>query len=406
MKASARKGSERFCVVEFTNPSGATAYRVTGRTAHRKRIRENFRTHGEAVARKSELEIESANLESAAKPLVTRLTVDQLAVAERAFDRLAGKPLLDAVEYYLKNFSEPDRRLTVADAFARFIGERKAANLRPLSIRNLESKCAELVNRYGSRQVAEVNADALRPLIFKPTRGAKARDNHRRALNAFFAWALKQRFCASNPVAAIDRIRVDRDEPAILSPEQTETLLQAAQAHKGGVLVPYIALAMFAGLRPTELARLEWAKIDLASKTITIGSTVAKMRGRRIVEMEENLVEWLRPFAKGKTPIVGTNWRKDFDAVKQAAGFGTPTDDRPHLQPWTQDIMRHTGISFHLAKHQHEGKTAAWAGNSPDIIQRHYKGLVSPADVSRFWSIVPKLPKGKIAKVNFKQNAA
>ena len=51
------------------------------------------------------------------------------------------------------------------------------------------------------------------------------------------------------------------------------------------------------------------------------------------------------------------------------------------------DILRHTAISMHLAAHSNEGLTAAWAGNSPDIIQRHYKGLVRPADASDFWQI-------------------
>jgi hypothetical protein len=49
--------------------------------------------------------------------------------------------------------------------------------------------------------------------------------------------------------------------------------------------------------------------------------------------------------------------------------------------------MRHTAISMHLAKHEHEGKTAAWAGNSPDIIQRHYKGLVKAKDAEAFWCL-------------------
>ncbi len=47
----------------------------------------------------------------------------------------------------------------------------------------------------------------------------------------------------------------------------------------------------------------------------------------------------------------------------------------------------HPAISTHLAYFQHEGKTATWAGNSPDIIQRHYKGLVKPGDAKEFWAI-------------------
>ena len=88
--------------------------------------------------------------------------------------------------------------------------------------------------------------------------------------------------------------------------------------------------------------------------------------------------------------------------MKLAAGFGNPdlkpdgeeTDaakqQREALKPWTPDILRHTGISNHLADFQNEGKTAAWAGNSPDIIQRHYKGLVKQADAKEFWKLTPE----------------
>jgi integrase len=172
--------------------------------------------------------------------------------------------------------------------------------------------------------------------------------------------------------------------------------LSAARTYKGGSLTPYVALALFAGLRPTELARLSWDRISLKSKTITIGSDVAKMRSKRIVEMSDNLREWLSPFAVTKPPIVGTNWRRDFDAIKLAVDFGNPKriskqdkEKHPELKPWTQDIMRHTAISYHLARYQHEGRTAQWAGNSPDMVQRHYKGLVKLTDSRRFWRLLP-----------------
>jgi len=85
--------------------------------------------------------------------------------------------------------------------------------------------------------------------------------------------------------------------------------------------------------------------------------------------------------------------------VKGKAGYGGRSGEQSELKPWTADVMRHTGISHHLALHQHEGKTATWAGNSPDVIQRHYKGLVNKNDAKAFWAIVPtaaKPAKGKI----------
>lgn len=388
-----------FRIVEFINPSEATAYRVTGWTLDGKRIRENFKDHGEAVARKSELEIQAANLESAARPVVTRLTPEQAAQAEAAFNTLDGKPLMEAIRYYLDNYREPVRKITVKDGFAQFIKEREAANLRPLSLKNLRAKTSELLRECGDRILGDIGADTLRGMIFKPTRGPKAKDNYRRAIHAFFRWAQTQGYAAENPAAKITPIKADRQEPAIMTPQEAEALLTAAAGFKEGTLVPYVAIALFAGLRPTELARMKWDRIDQKGKVITIGSDVAKMRSKRLVAMSGNLVAWLAPYAIRRKPIVGPNWRRDFDVVKEAAGWGGRAGEEereaPKLREWPQDIMRHTAITYHFAKSQHEGKTAIWAGNSPDIIQRHYKGLAKPAEARKFWRIKP-LAKGKI----------
>ncbi len=403
------RGKGLFRILEYTNPSGNKAFRVTGWTLDGERIRQNFSDHAKAVAKLQELEIQTANLETAARPVVTRLTPEQAAEAEAAYKQLDGKPLPLAVRYFLDNYREPVRKITVADAFKKFIAEREAANLRPLSIVNLKSRAKELVETCGNRILGEIGTDTLRELIFKPSRSPRTRGNVRRVLHAFFAWAHKHQYAAENCAAKIDPIKADRGEPAILTVEQADEILAAARTFKHGDLTPYVALGLFAGLRPTELSRLSWSRIDLKAKTITIGSDIAKMRSKRIVEMSDNLREWLSPFAVSKPPIVGTNWRRDFDQLKLAIGYGNPKrlskedqEKHPHLKPWTQDVMRHTAISFHLARYQHEGKTASWAGNSPDMVQRHYKGLVTKAQARRFWKILPpsnrKVAQPKTAK--------
>ena len=73
--------------------------------------------------------------------------------------------------------------------------------------------------------------------------------------------------------------------------------------------------------------------------------------------------------------------------MKHAAGFNGPDgckDERgKKLRPWLQDYIRHSAISMYLAKHQHEGEAGTWAGNSPNVIHRHYKGLVKEADAMK-----------------------
>jgi integrase len=402
------KGKGLFRIVEFTNASGTTAYRVTGWTLNGKRVRTNFAEQADAIQELQRLEFETANLKDAARAVVTRLTPEQAAEAEAAYAALEGKPLLPAIRWYLENYREPVTKIAVATAFDEFIKEKQKANKRPLTIRNLELKCRELKLLHGTKNVSDIGAPVMRDLIFKPERGPVARDNYRRALNGFFAWAKSKGYCESNPVDSIERIEADESDPQALSIEEAQNLMNAAASYKDGKLVPFVALALFAGMRPDqELKRITWDDINCDSETITVSGKVAKMRSKRVIEAvclvdkqgkketkrPSNLFQWLRPHANKdpKTPIKGANWRRDFDAVKLLAGFGTPEEgeDKPKLKPWVQDYMRHTAISYHFAWCQHEGKTAMWAGNSPDIVHRKYKDLVKPENVRKFWSIAP-----------------
>ncbi len=46
-------------------------------------------------------------------------------------------------------------------------------------------------------------------------------------------------------------------------------------------------------------------------------------------------------------------------------------------------------LSHHLSWFDDENRTALWAGNSPRIIHKHYRGLVSSTDAESFWTMVP-----------------
>ncbi len=393
----------RFRIITFTNPSRETVFRVTGFTKDGRRVRQNFPTEVEATIRQHELENEFHGLPQAQGRLVsTRLTEEQVREAELAFNQLEGRPLLPAIRFYLENFREPSIRIPLPTAFAQFIEAKKAGNNRPDTIRSLHYKIRSFIGNHAEKSVSDILPDHIAAEIHRNGLSPVSKSNVRRALHSFFEWCATrkpQAYCTGNPVKSIEPVKVDRDEPKILPLDGVKRLVQAAQAHKQGVCMPYVALGLFCAIRPTELARLSWNEIDLQDKTVTIGAKLAKMRQRRIVEIPKNAVQFLAPHALAKTPIKGKNARRDFDAVKAAAGYGGRSGEKTALQPWTADIMRHTGISHHLAQHQHEGKTASWAGNSPDVIQRHYKGLVNKQDAKAFWAIAPSAADAKIIKL-------
>ncbi|MGZ4987664.1 MAG: tyrosine-type recombinase/integrase, partial [Limisphaerales bacterium] len=251
--------------------------------------------------------------------------------------------------------------------------------------------------------------------------------NDRLAASNFLNWCTRRQFATANNMAPIDKPAVDTHEPRVLSVGDCRKLLAAAREYNGGTLLPYVAISLFAGLRPAEISRLNWDRIDLTDGTITLDGSMAKTRQRRIVKLPENAVAWLLPVAPQRPVLVPAAFARHFGRIQKAVGFGnhefevarqtkahekavakakkagralppTPAKVAP-LRPWVQDYMRHTAISMYLATHKHEGEAASWAGNSPNVIHRHYKGLVKEADAKEFWGTTPANVKSEIAKL-------
>ena len=191
---------------------------------------------------------------------------------------------------------------------------------------------------------------------------------------------MKKKLIDTNPAQGIECAELDEAEPEILTVDECRRLLAATQAFDDGVMMPYTILGLFCGIRPAELSRLTWENVSFEDRTITITGSAAKLRARRNIEIPSNALEWLAPYALKGTPIFPANARKSLEAIRESAG----------LIPWKQDCMRHTGLSARLALGISEGAVASWGGNSPDILHRHYKGLMSRKQAEAFWAIRPE----------------
>src|SRR5205823_2885383 len=135
----------------------------------------------------------------------------------------------------------------------------------------------------------------------------------------FLNWCMRRQFATTNNMAPVDKPSVDAHEPSVLSLAECRKLLVSARNYKDGVLLPYVALSLFAGLRPTEIARLTWDRVDLTEGTITLDGTMAKTRQRRIVKLSDNALDWLLPLAPKHPKFIPGSFKRHFGRVKLAA---------------------------------------------------------------------------------------
>ena len=106
-------------------------------------------------------------------------------------------------------------------------------------------------------------------------------------LSALFSFARRRGYCAANPCDNVERVRIERGTPKILSVEESRRLLETCRKLTPAIL-PAVVLGLFAGVRPHEVERMTWSDIDLDERRATVSAAASKVRRRRIVPLAPN----------------------------------------------------------------------------------------------------------------------
>jgi hypothetical protein len=231
-------------------------------------------------------------------------------------------------------------------------------------------------------------------------------NNLRGDLNAFFVFcqSAPREWIRENPVKPIQKYKIARGIPEIISADTAAKLMAYVETFAGGprsnqqtgFLVPYFALCLFGGLRPCvpegEACKLgsqpnPMRFIDLGLGVIRITPEVAKTNSVRQIAIQPNLAEWMMRYPVSKYPIMPRDAKRMVTAVRMKFALG-------------EDVLRHTFISMHVAKFKSLGATALEAGNSETMIRRRYLNLVSEAEANPFLSITPGMHVGTVTEIS------
>jgi integrase len=193
----------------------------------------------------------------------------------------------------------------------------------------------------------------------------------------------------NNPLLA--RAKADRQvvrEIKILTIDQVTALLTIRQhdeeqgrAQKS--LVPFLAIQLFAGLRHSEAARLDWRDIHFGEHSIYVPKAIGKGGNARVAPISENLAAWLKSYARRSGPVT---------SLSQISGALTKAKRNANIPAGdgeTKNILRHTAISYRMAAIQDIAKVALQSGNSPAIIRKHYGRPMPQEEGKRLFTIYP-----------------
>jgi integrase len=380
-RKKAVKVAPRFNIVEFTNKSGTTSYRVDGYKRDRSRVRENFADEASATCRQTELELEYRQGHAETGIQATKLTPDQLRLCEASIIQLGGDwaRMLDAVTYWQQHGKQAAVTVSerIDEAVKQYLEWLEASTFRDATKRHWKTRMKMFRDGVSNARIADVTPEFIEAYLSGRKTSAGGKDTDKRAISRFFSWCIERprRWAVTNPCREVKIAKGEAAPIQILPVKDCQKLLRAS-APAG--LAPYVAVCLFGGLRPFEAARLDWKAVNLKDREIRLEANQTKTGKARVVAICDTLHAWLKAH-KGKA-FYPANWRKKFDAVRTKA----------KIKAWPSDVMRHTAISHYFRKTGSYGQTAEQFGNSEAIIKAHYQGRVTSSDTEKFYALRPK----------------
>lgn len=307
-----------------------------------------------------------------------------------------GLTLAQAAALAKKHHQPASGSVTVSALVKRLIAQKEAENLRERSVRDLKNRLEIFEQTFGERAVKEISKTEietwlrdLKAVSDKSAEGLSARTkkNYLITVRTFFNYAISEGFRGGeNPASKISTPKIDWQAPSILTVEEAQKLLKAAQTEQKGVLLASVVVGLFAGVRSNEIMRLDWSAIDLDEKILTIGSEIAKKRRLRVIELSDNCVAWLRTVPKRSGRLAPGKYTVRWAEFVKAAGFPDWGENR-------SNAMRHSFGSYHYALHSDSAKTAAMLGHKANdqVLFDSYRSLARKKDAESYFGIVPRL---------------
>jgi integrase len=307
-----------------------------------------------------------------------------------------GKTINDAVGFFVDHMERIRRcKVTVAQLTDEVLEAKRRDGMSGAYLSDLKIRLARFCRDFGDRPIASVTVEEIDNWLRSLEGSPKSRANYRANIGVLFSYATKRRMLETNPVLHTAKPKLPDNPPQIFTVDELWTLLEAANRVAVDV-VPMLAIGAFAGLRDAEIKRLDWSEVDLARGHIEIKAAKAKSARRRIIPIQPNLAEWLRPYAAMQGSVVPEGARGKLDRVCKAAG----------LSRWPNNGLRHSFASYRLAACYDAPRVAGELGHtSPQMLYSTYRELVLPTEAQRYWKLVPEMKAENIVSFGAKATA-
>jgi integrase len=372
-----KSGSVSAKVYKVKEPNGKTGWAyVASWTAADGRRTKKFADATKACA---EARKQAAGLAAGSRATLEGMTSSDVQELRQARQKAAPMPLLAALDEW-RSWKDAKERLpkkTVAEAMAAFTKHKRELGIKVKA--SYERTLPDFVKEFGKVQLSEMTAQQMHDWLTKRHPVPASRNSHLSRIVTAFAWCRDQEWLRQGRTEAqkVATVKVPTRKIGILTADQIERCLEALDDAEAKHYYPAFALAMFCGLRRTEVHGQLWEDINVERGFLKVSAVKPNTPAYRLVK--------LRPAALALMAA-----REEKGPVCQNLAVDRIRDIclTPSL-PLPKNCFRHTWISALVAETGDVQAVAHEAGNSPKKIFQHYRELMTPEEAKAIFSVRP-----------------
>jgi len=309
--------------------------------------------------------------------------------------QLGGQGTLqEAIKYFLEDRPRQSPDITVREVVDQLLAlKAKEGEVGQIYLRDLRVRLHKFAKAFQC-PISRVSPQEMREYLLAGDVSHRTRHNLRTTLTTLFNFALSEGYLPADHKGVPRPTKRSRMKLAIKVFTAEEMIKLLANAKSDHLVA--LAVMGFAGIRAEEFKRLQWEHFDFAEKHIIVPDSVAKCEERRIVPLADNLLAWLMPHKKASGPVCAYhNLAIVFARLAKRAGI-----------QWKRNGLRHSFISYRTALTKNVPQVAFEAGNSPQMIYRHYLKVVTESVAKQWFAISPDQPANVIPVLQVAAEAA
>lgn len=321
------------------------------------------------------------------------VAVNEYAAAVRRLP--PGTTLREAVDFFIRRSPSSFPEKKVQEVVDELVASKTQAGRSKLHLQDLKSRLGRFAQNFPVN-ISRVTGALIQQHLDSLKVTGRTRRNHLRLIVSLFKFAVRRKYLgkeALEELEAVERPEILPTETLIFTPSELREMLYACRPE----LVPWLAIAAFCGLRTAEIMRLDWAQVNLERRFVEVKALNAKTASRRLVPLCDAAVAWLAPSRKSQGRLAYyaeenkfcSSLLSDVNKARKAAGNKVPFK-------WKRNGLRHSFCSYRLAVTSDAAKTALEAGNSPAMVFRHYRELVTDQEAAEWFGIMPRAEENVI----------